>query len=147
MSLCVNSQNHSACAHQALKPVWRKSFTTTWVVGIPIRPAPVPQPQQGSRGRSGSCTTQEPCPPQSPTLVRPSTKITASHLARAFARRDRNCPGLLRPPAANLPSQDHQPGSAVRVDKLGGRFSPSYAWPQPRLLSTWAAPGCAKPSQ
>ena len=51
------------------KPAWRKSFTTTWVVGISIRPAPVPQPQQGSCERSGGCTTPEPYPPQSPRLA------------------------------------------------------------------------------
>ena len=76
--------------------------------GISIRPAPVPQPQQGSRERSGSCTTQEPCPPQSPRLFGPSPQDYGLTPRSDFCQKGQELSGLLRPPAANLP---HQPSS------------------------------------
>ena len=111
--------------------------------GIPIRPAPVPQTQQGSRERSGSCTTQEPCPPQSPRLFGPSPQDYGLTPRSGFCQKGQELSGLLRPPAANLPSQDHQPSSAARVDQLGvGSFLPT-PWPQPRLLHLRGRPGDA----
>ena len=70
-------------------------------------------------------------------------KITGSHLARAFARRVRNC----------LVSSDHRPPTSPtrttnralpRGLTSSGRFSPSYAWPQPRLLHPRGRPGDAQ---
>ena len=87
--------------------------------GIPIRPAPVPQPQQGSCERSGGCTTQKPCRPQSPRLFGPSPQDYGLTPCSGFCQKGQELPGLLRPPAANLPSQDHQPSSSARVGQLG----------------------------
>ena len=86
--------------------------------GIPIRPAPVPQPQQGSCDSSGGCTTQEPCPPQSPRLFGPSPQDYGLTPRSGFCQKGQELPCLLRPPAANLPSQDHQPSSSARVGQL-----------------------------
>ena len=58
----------SSCAQTGVALVVRHNMGCG---SIPIRPATVPQPQLGSCESSGGCTTQEPCPPQSPRLFGP----------------------------------------------------------------------------
>ena len=149
MSQCVNSQNRGACAHQALKPAWRKSFTTSWVVGAsPSDPPPCRNPNNeaanalaAAQHRSPAHLSLHAC---SAPLLR---KKTGSHLARAFARRDRN----------SLVSSDHRPPtSPARTTNRAlqrGLTSSGLVLSFLRLAatktapSTWAARGCAEPSQ
>ena len=148
-SQCVKSQNRGACARQTLKPAWRKSFTTIMGCGgIPIRPAHVPQPWQGSCERSGGCTTQEPCPPQSPRLFGPSPQYYGLTPRSGFCQKGQELPGLLRPPEANLPNLPRTTNGALPRGLASSERVLSFL----RLASTktapmWAARGCAEPSQ
>ena len=83
-----------------------------------MRPTPEPQPQQGSCER----------------LFGPSSQDFGLTPRSGFCQPGQELPGLLRPPAANLPSQDHQTELFREGWPARSRFSPSCAWPQPRLL-------------
>ena len=122
----------------ALKPAWRKSFTTTRVVGA--SPSDPPQYRNPSEEAANALVAAQHKSPTHLNLHACSAllrKIMGSHLARAFARRVRNC----------LVSSDHRPPTSparttnralpLSFLRLAAKTAPA----------TWAARGCAEPSQ
>ena len=113
--------------------------------GIPIRPAPVPQPQARKLRTFWQLHNTGALPTSISTLVRPfSARLRAHTSLGLLPRRVRNClvSSDHRPPT----SPAHQLSSAARVDQLGvGSLFPAPGRNQD--CSIHVGPGMREPSQ
>ena len=125
-SQCVKSQNHGASAHQTLKPAWRKSFTTTWVMGAAKSdPPPYHNPSKEAANALAAAQHKSPAHLNLQACSALLRKIMGSHLARAFARRVRNClvSSDQRPPTSPVKTTNRALPRGLATEMLAASFT------------------------